>query len=338
MFFRRKPAAPPSLTLEGALGPNDRLDQAAAMAVPAPGAMCVLHVALLVASRNRLLRFPAWGAVPEVWRVFDAPVTALAASPGGRMAVGLGDRLAVVDGDAPPAIWPTAPLGRIGDLCFADEETVALADPGYAPDQPVLTLAPWDPVARGQLMLIRAGGEARQIAGGLHAPMGVAPDAGGLLVTELDRARILDDTGRVRQAGFPAYLGRLRPISKGYALACLSRRDPLIEFLRTEPDFVRLMKTEIDPGHWIAPRERPDFTHDLPVTLGATRLHGAIKPWAPSFSYGLVILLDAALMPTGSAHSRANGQRHAIADVCEWQGSLIALSRASEEVLNLGAA
>jgi hypothetical protein len=141
----------------------------------------------------------------------------------------------------------------------------------------------------------------------------------------------------VWQAGFPAYLGRLRKTAKGYALACLSRRDPLIEFLKTEPDFVRLMKGTIAPSYWIAPRERPEFAHDQPITLGATRLHGAIKPWAPSFSYGLVIELDTNLTPTGSAHSRANGKRHAIADVCDWNGDLIALSRASGEILNLGA-
>lgn len=338
MFFRRKAAAPPGLTLEGALGPNDRLDQAPAMAVADPAAICVLDGALLVASGNRVLRLPGWAAVPEVWRVFDAPVTALAVSAGGRVAVGLGDRLAVVDGDGPPMLWPAGQIGRISDLGFAGEDAVALADPGYAPDQPLLTLAPWDEVARGQLVMVRAGGEVRQIAGGLHAPMGVVAGGAGFLLTELDRARIVDEGGRVRQAGFPAYLGRLRKISTGYALACLSRRDPLIEFLRTEPDFVRRMKQAVHPDHWIAPRARPDFAHDLPITLGATRLHGAIKPWAPSFSYGLVILLDDALMPTGSAHSRANGRRHAIADVCEWNGSLIALSLASGEILNLGAA
>ena len=119
-------------------------------------------------------------------------------------------------------------------------------------------------------------------------------------------------------------------------MACLARRDPLIEFLKTEPDFVAEMKAKIPSDLWIAPRPDPQFSHDLPIELGATRLFGQIKPWAPSFSYGLVIALDGGLMPVGSAHSRANGRRHAISDALVWNGELIAASKASGEILNLG--
>ena len=97
------------------------------------------------------------------------------------------------------------------------------------------------------------------------------------------------------------------------------------------------MKAKIEPRHWIAPRANPEFSHDFPIELGATRLYGEVKPWAPSFSYGLLIETDAVLMPTGSAQSRANGQRHAISDIAVWNGDLITVSRASGEILNLGA-
>ena len=43
-------------------------------------------------------------------------------------------------------------------------------------------------------------------------------------------------------------------------------------------------------------------------------------------------------MPVGSAQSRANGRRHAISDVAIWNGDLIAVSKASGELLNLGQA
>ena len=283
-----------------------------------------------------VLRYATWDAAPRLVQRLDAPVTALAASPGGRVAVAVGDRLFMLTGDR-AVEWPLQGVTGISDLVFLEEDEIAVVDTGYAPDQPILALAPWDPVARGQVVAVRASGQ-RQLVAGLHCPTGISLSDEGLAIAEMDRARIVDTSGKVRQAGYPAYLGRLRKTARGYALACLSRRDPLIEFLKTEPEFVRLMTTTIDPRHWIAPRDRPDFAHDLPITLGATRLHGTIKPWAPSFSYGLVILLDDALMPTGSAHSRANGQRHAICDVCDWNGDLIALSRASGEVLNLGAA
>jgi hypothetical protein len=61
-----------------------------------------------------------------------------------------------------------------------------------------------------------------------------------------------------------------------------------------------------------------------------------VKPWAPSFSYGLVIETDDRLMPVGSSHSRANGRRHAISDLALWNGELIVVSKASGEVVNLG--
>ena len=98
------------------------------------------------------------------------------------------------------------------------------------------------------------------------------------------------------------------------------------------------MKTTIAPRHWIAPRVSPEFAHDFPIELGATRLFGEIKPWAPSFSYGLLIELNDALMPVGSAHSRADGRRHAISDALVWNGDLVAVSKASAELLNLGPA
>ena len=159
-----------------------------------------------------------------------------------------------------------------------------------------------------------------------------------LIVAEFERARIVDASGTVRQAGYPGYLGRIRKTETGYLMACLSRRDPLIEFLKTERDFVDAMKATIPPQHWIAPRVNPEFSHDFPIELGATRLFGKIKPWAPSFSYGLVIELNDALRPVGSAHSRADGRRHAISDAVIWNGDLIAVSKASGELLNLGCA
>jgi hypothetical protein len=167
--------------------------------------------------------------------------------------------------------------------------------------------------------------------------MGIAQDtSGALIITELEHARIVDTSGRIRQSGYPAYLGRIRRTAGGYAMACLARRDPLIEFLKTEQEFVAEMKATVAPRHWISPRVSPEFSHDFPIELGATRLFGEVKAWAPSFSYGLVVALNDALMPTGSAHSRANGIRHAITDVVQWNGDILAVSRASEEILNLG--
>lgn len=328
------------MTLEGLLGPNSMLDDADGFAVDRPEAICVNRDRhLLLSSGSDVFRMRKWGEAPELWARFEASVSALAASEGGRIAVGLaGGRLAVRDGsgEAVPGWTPNVAPRAVVDCLFLSEDELAVVDHGYGAGEPILSLAPWDEVARGQVIGVGRSGETRIIATGLHCPMGVAPGPNGaLLLSELERARVVDASGAVAQTGYPAYLGRIRKTESGYALACLSRRDPLIEFLKTERAFVARMKASIDPRHWISPRATPEFSHDFPIELGATRLFGEIKPWAPSFSYGLVIATDAALSPIGSAHSRANGARHAITDVASWDGRLIAVSRASGEILRL---
>ncbi|MFC3229024.1 hypothetical protein ACFOGJ_17395 [Marinibaculum pumilum] len=343
MLWHRKVARrAPGMTLEGVLGANDRLDRAAGRKVPRPGALCIAADGrLLLSSGTGILALAAWDAEPEGWASFDAPVTALAASPGGGIAVGLaGGGLSVRAPDGSPADgWrPPDGLASITDCLFLSEDEVALVDCGYGPADDILSLAPWDERAAGKVVALRRDGAPRLLADRLHCPMGLCRAADGpLIATELERARLVEvDGGAVRRAGFPGYLGRIRPGPEGYLLACLARRDPLIEFLKTETAFVADMKAAIDPHHWISPRVDPAFSHDFPIELGATRLFGEVKPWAPSFSYGLVIELDAEMMPIASAHSRANGHRHAITDILSWRGDLIAVSAGSGEVLNLG--
>ena len=342
MFFRPGRQAPPAMTLEGMLGPNSRLDDAVGICIETPDALCVnADGRLLVSSGERVLALEAWGGEPETWALFDAPVTALCASPGGLVAVGLaGGRIAVRDGSGRSIDGWTLPAGSVAsvvDCVFRSEDELLLVDCGYGTDANLLAQASWDGEAYGQLVALRRSGETKVIASGLHCPMGVTlGQQDEVLVSLLERACIVDASGQVRQLGYPGYLGRLRRTATGYVLACLSRRDPLIEFLKTERTFIAEMKANIEPRHWIAPRANPEFSHDFPIELGATRLFGEVKPWAPSFSYGLLIELDERLMPVGSAQSRANGQRHAICDAVSWNGDLIAISRASGEILNLG--
>jgi hypothetical protein len=330
------------MTLEGVLGPNDRLEQAEGIRVAQPDALCVSATGtLLCGSAGRILALHRWGDAPEVWADIGRPVSAIAASPGGLVAVGMeGGRLAVLDAQARPLQGWSLPadVRSVSDCVFASDAELLVVDSGYGSEEPFMSLAPWDDAARGRLLSIRRDGEPRVLASGLHCPLGVCLDADGAPVVSLfERACLIDGSGRVRQSGYPGYLGRIRRTAGGFVLACLSRRDPLIEFLKTEPAFVAEMKANIAPRHWIAPRATPEFNHDFPIELGATRLFGEVKPWAPSFSYGLVVALDERLMPVASAHSRANGTRHAISDVAVWSGDLIAVSKASGELLNLGA-
>jgi hypothetical protein len=341
MFFGSKRQEPPAMTLEGALGPNGRLDEAEGLRVEAPEALCVSNEGrLLYSSGSRIHALGKWGEAAEVWAEFDQPVSALCSSPGGLVAVGLaGGRVAVHDSAGQPLQgWPQPEgLASATDCMFLSEEELVVVDCGYRAGDSILSVAPWDETARGQVVAVKRFGNSRVLASGLHCPMGIDRDpAGAPIVSLLERASIVDMSGMARQSGYPAYLGRIRRTEAGYALACLARRDPLIEFLKTEPAFVAEMKTGMEPRYWISPRSSPEFSHDFPIELGATRLFGEVKPWAPSFSYGLVIELDESLTPVVSAHSRASGFRHAITDVASWNGELIAVSKASGEILNLG--
>ena len=88
------------MTLEGMLGPNGRLDEAAGMRVEAPDALCVMPDGRLLLSSGRdVLALGKWGATAEIWSEFDRPVTALACSAGGLVAIGLaGGGFTVRDG------------------------------------------------------------------------------------------------------------------------------------------------------------------------------------------------------------------------------------------------
>lgn len=341
LLFRSRRQPPPGMTLEGILGPNGRLDDSAGITVQSPDALAVAADGrLLVSSGARVMVLDAWARTLLPWADFAAPVTALCASPGGLVAVGLaGGDVHVLDASAHWVEGWAPPEGRarsIVDCVFRSEDELLLVDCGYGVDANLLTQATWDDQARGQVLSLSKAGETRVLAASMHCPMAICLDSRGVaLVSLMERAAITELDGTVRQAGYPGYAGRLRRTFAGYALTCLSRRDPLIEFLKTEPAFVAEMKATIDPHHWIAPRTDPEFSHEFPIELGATRLFGEIKPWAPSFSYGLVIELDEKLMPVGSAQSRANGRRHAISDVATWNGDLVAVSKASGELLKL---
>jgi hypothetical protein len=331
----------PGMPLEGVLGPNRGLDDAEGYSIARPEAIGVTrHGQLLVSSGSTVLSVRQWGQEPEQWGSFDAPVSALAVSAGGRVAIGLADgRVVVCDasGERLPGWIPSLNLHAVADCLFLSENELAVVDHGYTSDESIFSLASWDTEGRGRVIAINRTGETRIVVAGLHCPMGIARGRqGSLVVSEFERARVVNDSGKVIQSGYPAYLARIRKIDDGYIIACLSRRDPLIEFLKTEPEFVARMKAKIDPRYWISPRANPEFSHDFPIELGATRLFGEIKPWAPSFSYGLVIETDFDMTPVGSAHSRANGIRHAISDVTAWKGNLIAVSRASQEILKFG--
>ncbi len=345
MFTRKKPRASRILLLDGPLRPNDLLDRAGAMAVADPDDLCLTRDgALLLSSGARLLRLRDWGGEFDELAVFDHPIGALATRDDGLIAVGLrGGGLHLLASDATPLpVW-AAPRGsatnniralrflRDGALLVAN----ACADPGTDAADDIRDL--FAPAGTGQVLRLTETGTGEVLASGLRYPHGLTETASGdVLIAESWAARVRDPAGKAVLTDAPGYPARITPTPDGgHILSLFARRDPLIEFVLSEPKFLARMTAEIDPAYLIAPRLGVDHDHRLPTQMGATRLFGETKPWAPSFSYGLVIRLDADFTPLASAHSRADGARHGITAALDWRGDLIAISKGAGALLKV---
>ncbi len=350
MFGRKKTKPARILLLDGPLRPNDLLENAEARPLENPDDMCVApDGSLLVSSGCSLLRLRDWAqdAFDPVAE-FSSDVSALACRDDGLIAVGLkgaGIRVLTPDGGVAPG-WVTLE-GSTKDIrakdiraCRFDPDgtlLVANASDGRGSDTQDLFKA----TGSGQILRLGQDGGCETVLGGLRFPYGLTQTgAGKIIVSESWAARLCeimnDGSPRAIMQDAPGYPARINPTSDGgYILSLFARRDPLIEFLQSEPDFLNRMTSEIDPEYWIAPRLSADKDYRIPTQLGATRLFGETKPWAPSLSYGLVIRLDGDFTPMASAQSRANGVRHGITSALEWNGNLIALSKGSNLLLKV---
>jgi len=331
--------------LDGPLLPNDALETAAAASLEAPDDIAVgADGALLVADGASVMRFDGDDlSQPQLLGRFGGPVTALCRGAGATAVVavaGEGLHILSTESGKTSLLSAAGPLVHAVTACrmTADGAVLATRATTEAGDYP-FTHELFAARGSGQVLRVSADGECTVLATGLHGPHGVAEAAGGaILVAETWGAavRLLEPSGTLRTvlANFAGYPGRLAPLAAGgFVMACLSRRDPLVDFVRGERAFAARMMREIAPEHWVAPRLDSRIDVNVPAQAGATRLFGEIKPWAPSLSYGLVVALDGDFVPYASFHSRANGLRHGITGVAEWNGRIVAVSKATGEVL-----
>ena len=75
------------------------------------------------------------------------------------------------------------------------------------------------------------------------------------------------------------------------------------------------MMSEIEPSLWVAPTYRSGKHIREPLQQSGIKTMGYLKPWAPAFSYGLVVRFDEDLKPIASYHSRTNGSFHGTTSV-----------------------
>lgn len=327
--------------MDGALQPNTRLEDAEVIArLDAPDDLASGDGSLWVSNGRDLLALDCdTGALQPVTRL-DADICALAAMPGGVLAVALADGSVRFLGGALDGTVLERSFRCITAMVAIDESTLAIAE-GSSRHRP----AEWrrDLLTGGRsgsIWLAQAGGRARQVADGLTWPAGLGRDPGGFLVVSESWAhrlqRVSAEGGlQTVLADLPGYPGRLAPAEGGgWWLSVFAPRSQLVEFVLREPGYRDRMLDEIAPEHWVAPALTSGGDFREPLQGGAIKSMGILKPWAPTRSYGLVCKLDADFQPVWSAHSRADGRMHGVTAALEARGRLLVCSRGGGAVLS----
>lgn len=338
-LFRGKAVTIPPL--DGAFRPNTRLDEAEIFTTLADADNLAVRGEALFASSGNAVYEIAAGTAPRVVETFSAPVTALAVSPAGELAVGLETGKLLIAGKE--VELPSA-VRCITALAFGGDGALWLAN-GSATQSPSMWSA--DLMAHGETGSVwkRDAGSTtfREIVSGLAFPYGLHPTGEGVVVSESWRHRLIriDAQGKrdILADHLPGYPARLSPAGDGGVwLSIFAPRNRLIEFILEEEHYREDMMAEVEPRFWIAPSFSSNRSFLEPLQCGGIKTMGVHKPWSPSLSYGLVVKLDARLRPVSSLHSRANGVRHGTCSAVELGGHVYIASRGGDAVLRINLA
>lgn len=331
--------------MDGPLHPNNRLEEADLL-------FNLTDVDNLVAvdrdiwcSAGAILMRAAPGGQPKEVETMSAPISCLAASPAGALAVGVDghgivirgghhDRKEVYKLEGTQIVCPTA-------VTFTSENTLVLCLGTQD-----LRASDWkrDLMRHGctgevwEVDLVS--GKGTKLAGDLQFPYGVCQTADGIAVSEAWAHRIIavkqGEKPRALLRHIPGYPARLVAGPEGgYVLAVFAPRNQLVEFVLREPEFLTVMTNEVHPDNWIAPKLMWGQGFKEPMQGAALKTMGIIKPWAPTWSYGLLVALDEQFQPVHSYHSRADGTRHGVTSVATLDGRIIAAAKGAGEAVAL---
>jgi sugar lactone lactonase YvrE len=340
-------------SMDGAFGPNDRLDSCRPLGDPIPGADDVAEGSdgTLFVSAGRQVRRLAGEDYAErsVFAEFEGDAGGLALHPDGRLLVCVAGRgLAAVDA-AGRMNWLTQasdqPLQCLTSVAAGADGTIFLAN-GSARHKP----ADWchDLMEKnhgGSLIVCGPDlGAPQVLLRDLHYPHGLALSADGstLWFTEswahrLSRVAVIGRTIATPQAvianlpGYPARLGR--SAADGFWLAIFALRTHLIELVLREDDYREEMMRTIPQPFWIAPALAASGHYLEPMQSGSIKALGIQKPWAPPRSYGLVVRVDEEGDAVESLHSRVGGRYHGITAARDTQAGLVIVSKGHGRVL-----
>jgi hypothetical protein len=330
-------------SFDGALKPNQKLEAAETiLECAAPQDLATDGRTIHLADGTRILRLDG-DATTEV-RTFDRPISALAALPGGGLALALDGREVHAFSD-PSAQKPCAvfasDLNAVNALAPGPDGTLIATDGSRTRSSEQWA---WDLLEHGHsgraLTLDLATGSATTLAGGLGYAFGARATGDEVLVSESWRHRLVavrrDGSTRIVLPHLPVYPSRLSPASSGgYWLTAFVARTLLIEFVLRETAFRKRMMAEIEPEFWIAPRLGSGQSFKEPLQGAHIKTMGVIKPWAPPRSYGLVIRLDGNGAPLYSLHSRVDGTNHGIVSAIEVNHELFMIAKGPGRILKL---
>jgi hypothetical protein len=349
---------PPGTTvpaMDGPLRPNTRLDEARlVLELPDVDNLVVTRSGLLCAQGADLLtlRFASDGTLAMAGReTLPAPITCLAASSDGTLAVGLDGRGLLLrggphDGRVIDAAG-NASLNAPTAATFLEADTLAVCNGSTH-----TRAADWkrDLMSKGAsgsvsvLDLTQRNEPGRLLARNLAFPAGVASDgAGGLFVSEAWRHRVLRLDLRsgakpsVVLDELPAYPGRIAPSAQGYWLALFAPRNPLVEFVLGETLYRTRMMDRVPMEYWIAPSLIGGKSFLEPIQGGARKKLNQLKPWSPSWSYGLVARVDRTFALADSLHSRADGRVHGVTAACEHEGKVFIAAKGAGRIVEVAA-
>jgi hypothetical protein len=330
-LFRGKAVTIPPL--DGAFRPNTVLDEAELVASLSEADNLLVRDGKLLASSGNAIFAIDEGQEPALVETHSAPVTALAISRSGELAVGLENGKLLIGGRE---LESPASIHCITALAFNADGSLWISN-GSAEHPPSAWAADlMQGGASGSLWLCdMAGDNFREIATGLAFPYGVNIQADGVVISESWRHRLLqvDMTGRqtVVVDHLPGYPARLSPAPDGGAwLSIFAPRNRLIEFVLQEQGYRQDMIENVSRDYWIAPALSSGRSFLEPLQCGGIRSMGVHKPWSPSRSYGMAVRLDGRLQPVSSVHSRANGWRHGTTSAVEFGGKLLVASKGGD--------
>lgn len=346
-FLGRGEAAITVPPMDGALKPNRLIEDAEILArFEAPADLASDGRSLLIADGNKVRRWHNGGA-SEI-AAFDRPVTAVASLPHDALLVALdGTEVRIKGGAADGKSWNAASgkafvainalsVGADG-VIFATDGSRQFPAEQWCHDLMELGRS-------GRAIAIDAGGEAREIAAGLHYAFGACQSGNDVWVSESWRHRVMafpagGGNGRAVVDRLPGYPSRLTPAAGGgFWLTVFVTRTLLVEFVLREHGYRRRMIDEIDPRYWVAPALTSGNTFLEPLQGAHIKTMGVLKPWAPPRSYGLVIRLAPDGLLRYSLHSRVDGKNHGVVAAVELDGFLYLLAKGPKRLLRLSIA